>query len=311
MLTILYSESDFLLEKAFQQARSRLMQGKENNFTCDVYEGKEASAGAILQGGQNISLFSKERLVVVKRAENLKKEELEQLEGFFKTHPQTETQYIFLVGKVDRRQKVWQSLISIADFKEIQPPAKRVLPDWIEEEAQSQGVHLSPEASFLLLDYLGEDLGVLSLSLKRLSLAFPGKKIGREEVEGFIADVSTRSVFDLTEAMGKKEVRQCFRLLQKGLSSRDNFPLLVSMIYRHFKILLNLQGASFAEASEVGRVLRVPPFFLKDYQAQVRYFSKEKCRLILKSLYTMDRQFKTSAFPSEILVQNFVRQVVA
>ncbi|MBI1908929.1 MAG: DNA polymerase III subunit delta [Deltaproteobacteria bacterium] len=277
--------------------------------TVDAFDGKETKTDEIFRAGETVSLFASKRLIVIRHAEELRKEEMEKLLAYLpKANPATE--FIFLAGKIDKRQGFWQSLMKISRFEEIKPPFRREIPSWVMAEGKRFGLDLSFDTAVSLVGLVGEDLGVLSLSLERLSLSFPEKKkISQEELE-VLADISSKTVFDLTDALGQKEVGRCLKLLKKGLAARENFPLLVSMIYRHFKILLNLQELKGKESGEIGKILGIPPYFVKNYQDQSERFSKERCRMVLDLLFQTDRLFKTSSLPAEILAQNFIKGVV-
>ena len=305
MAILLISESPLLLERELEKIRG--------DSEPEFFEGKETTARQIIEGGESGSLFVKKRLVVIKRTGEMKKEEIEGLEAHFQRIKGKEAwaQYLLMTNKCDRRQKVWQSLLELCDCRELKTPSRNALPRWVMEEGRRQRLEVSPEAANLMIEFVGDDLGILSQTLARLELSSTdSKKIGRTEVESLVTDFSPRSVFDLTEAIGRKECSVCFGTLSKGFSGRESFPLVVSMMTRHFRILQNLQEAHGDSVGEVGRLFRIPPFFMQNYQDQARRFSKKKCREILKSLFQTDLIFKRSSLPAEILLQDFIRRAL-
>lgn len=310
MITLLVSESGFLLEQAYQRLKRDFFKG-EKQLGVDLFEGKELRAVDILEAGTTGSLFSSRRMIVVRRTEEIRKTEGEALlKGLSKLG--SETALLFLAGKVDKRQNFWQGLIEKSQFQELKPPSRRELPLWVSEESRRLGVPLSPECPQLLVDLVGEDLGVLSLSLERLTLAMPEKKrFEPADLETVVADVSSKTIFELIESIGQRNLSHSLKLLKKGLSERDNFPLAVAMIYRHFKILLNLYEMKGKESAEIGRLLGIPPYFVKNYQEQSRRFDRKKCVSILDQLFQADRLFKTSSLPAEILMTGFVRRAIS
>ncbi|MDO8461266.1 MAG: DNA polymerase III subunit delta [Deltaproteobacteria bacterium] len=318
MITLLVSESGFLLERAYQRLKEDFFKG-EKQSGVDIFEGKEVRAVEILEAGTTGSLFSSKRMIVIRRTEEIRKAEAEALlKDMFtlsdKSHGpklDSETAVVFLAGKIDKRQNFWKELIEKSQFHELKPPLRRDLPFWVAEESRRLGVPLSPECPQLLVDLVGEDLGVLSLSLERLALAMPEKKrFEATDLETVVADVSSRTIFDLIESIGQRNLSHSLKLLKKGLSQRDNFPLAVAMIYRHFKILLNLYEMKGKESGEIGRLLGIPPYFVRNYQEQSRKFDRKKCVSILDQLFQADRLFKTSSLPAEILMTGFVRRAI-
>lgn len=307
MIVILTSESPFLLDRELDRIKTKLSSREGETFEFEFLEGKESTASAILQAGGTGSLFATKRLLVVRRAEEIKKDELEALAKHFAqgTDPNN---YLFLASKIDKRIGAWKELIAASDFRELKNPKSYEMPAWIQGEARRLGKTLRQEQAELLLDLVGEDLGLLSMTLEKLILASPESPvIDLKQTEGLVADVSTQTIFELTAAMGRKDMTHCFRILKKNFSTRDKLPLLVSMIYRHFRILLNFHEAGPREG-EVAKLFKIPPFFMKDYQSQRRSFSKARCLKMIEDLYKMDRSFKTSAIPAETLIQSFLRE---
>mgnify|MGYP001111179809 CR=1 FL=1 len=155
------------------------------------------------------------------------------------------------------------------------------------------------------LEFLGStDRRMFEVLRERHSLA--------PEVEELITGVSSHSIWDLTEAIEREDAAVYLDILKylfiNGVKPSFIIGTLISYYHKIYtaKFLMKHRFT----IPDIGKVLQQPSFFLNKFIAQVRNFSDFKIQEVLKLIYRLDYESKTSGEESaRISLQNFIFQV--
>ena len=95
------------------------------------------------------------------------------------------------------------------------------------------------------------------------------------------------------------------------LGGGQNEIATLALVKRHIKILFHLkraqkQGYPFGQ---LGKVIGVPQFFVKEYVGQVKNWSETKLENTVELLKTTDMALKVSPISSSIWLENFIIKV--
>jgi len=212
-----------------------------------------------------------------------------------------EGEILFVAESVDRRLRFWQKAAAVAQWQELKPPFPRDLPRWIAEEGKALGVRIAPEAASWLASRLGSEPGLLVSAIeKALLFVGTGGEVKVSDLEGVVDSFAWKDLFELTRAIGTRQCERAFRLLRQMLLSGEASVGILALVARHFRLLWRVK--------ETGE--GVPPYFLKDYQAQAQGFSEKSLSEILERLFQTDWRLKSEKISDTILLEGLVWELI-
>ena len=297
MIYALIGQETLLVRQALERLLSERIPSTAREFNFDTFEGREVEVQKLMQVAQTLPVLASQRVILVRNADDLKKGEMDRLESVLPEIPKT-TDLIFVAEKADRRLKFWQRLGEIGKVQEFKPLYPREVPPWIQGEARSGGFSVDPDAAQWMVSALGTDLSLIHSTLEKLYLLKGGeKKISLADVESCVTAFSWKSVFDLTEAVGRRDLRQALTLFKRMFSAGESPIALLALLARHFRILIKVKE---------GETRGIPPFFLKDYQRQAGTFRREELNEKNEKIFQTDWALKSSPLSPSILFERLL-----
>ncbi len=290
----------------------RAVLGDEANVSVFNYDGlaaKSAGAHGILDAARTMPMFGDKRLVQVADAHELPSDELNALLPYVKD-PSPHTVLLLVGEKADMRMKFFGTLKKSAGVVHRYESLKeRQAPAWVSAEARRQGVALEAGAAELIADAVGVDMGQLASALERLSLfAGEGERVSRRQVEDLLAQTRHRSIFELTNAVGRGDRREAMLVLRQMQQAREPALRIVAMLSRHLRQLWTAQEMSTGGAGQqaIAERLGIHPFFIKDLLAQAWRFKKGQLERTHRALFVADRTLKSSRLSDAIVMDRLV-----
>jgi len=127
-------------------------------------------------------------------------------------------------------------------------------------------------------------------------------------VEEAVADTHQRDVFDLTDAVGRKQLSRALSYLHNLIQNGQPPPLILHMLARHFRILAKAKeiAGRAADRGEMARYMGVNPYFAGGYIEQSKNFSKSEIRGSFAILHRCDREVKSSRLPRERIIERAI-----
>ena len=137
--------------------------------------------------------------------------------------------------------------------------------------------------------------------------------IDLKDVETVLSDTSQKSIFDLTNAVGSRDLSRAEDRLLNLIRNNENPVVVVNMLARHWRLLLkakelmkNRAGSERDLASQLG----VHPFFVKEYISQSKRFTTKALAEGLKMLWRSDVSVKSSRLPKEAVLHKLVIELI-
>ncbi len=302
MIFAIIGEEFLLVKRSLDKLLAQRVSETTRDFNFDIFEGGELQAKSVIEAMQTLPMMAERRVILIKNAHELKKSEMEILETFLdKTFPSQSSEgndLIFVAAKSDSRFLFWQKLLKVAKVREYKPLDVREAPRWILEEAKLSGYTISQEAAEWMSEALGPSLAAIHSSLEKLYLLVGEKKeISLTDVESCITASSWKNIFDLTDAVGQKNLSQALILFQKMNEAGESPIACLALLARHFRILNKVKEGDSAS---------VPYRFLKDYQRQAQSLSFENLVKKRQALFQADWDLKSSPLKSEIIFEKLI-----
>jgi len=190
-----------------------------------------------------------------------------------------------------------------------QPPQARDLPRWITGRARRKGGEITRQAAETLAAYVGADLRLLDQELEKLLTYVAGARpVNEEDVRLLVSAVQQANIFEMVDALGRRDGRRATELLHRLLEAGDHPLALLGMIVRQFRILLQVKDLSERGLGPdpIARQLKLHPFVVKKAFRQAHNFSLAQLETILRQLLEVDVAIKTGQRDPVLALDLFV-----
>lgn len=262
-------EERLLVDEAVHTIRDTAVQARARDFNLDVYNAKDTPIAKVLDAAQTLPAFAPLRVVIAKEAERYAGEDAAQLQKYIEKPSPTTVLILVASEKFDARTKAYKALEKAGATMRFVHPTEREMPRVIEARAKKLGVSVEPEAIRGLVDAVGTDVGLMISALEKLLLYIgpgAGKLICRADVEEVVMPAKEESIFELSDAVGSRDVARALGLLTSMLELSRAHPLaLLGLLAGHWRRLSMARSIldSGAPRDEVQVALpRMPPFVI-------------------------------------------------
>lgn len=302
---VLHGPDEFTCRAQVQAMRAQMGDPGTADLNISVFDDKSASAAEILAAAQAIPFLGEKRLVIVggllswltrRGAGKAAKDELTVLaEGLTELPPWARVVFVESVTLPDSHPILKLAKTVPGGFHKTFD-APRNPTRWIVEHARSAyGAEIEPAAAAALAAVTGDDLHAADSELSKLAVYTGGERpISEADVALLTPYVAEVSIFEMVDALGRRDGATAVRLLHRLLADGEPLPIF-GMIIRQFRLLimarefLNEGGAP----RQAGSALGVHPFVGEKVAAQAKVFTQEQLEAIYRHLLDTDLAIKT------------------
>lgn len=220
----LTGDESYYIDKVSDYIENNVLDESAKDFNQIIFYGGQTSMDDIISAAKGYPLSSDYKVVIVKEAQNIKKEkdkdkkEKDAWENlyYYLQKPQKSTILVFCFkyGTPDKRLK-W--------FKEIEKSGvilvSNKIPDydivkWINAYIKSNEIEMDGKAVELLSNSLGTDLTKIINELDKLLITLPAgsRKITEEHIERYVGISKDFNVFELQAALTQKDALKSNRI---------------------------------------------------------------------------------------------------
>ena len=261
----------------------------EKGFNQMVLYGRDISVDDIVSNAKRFPMMAEKQVIIVKEAQDLSRT-IENLLAYAQNpQPTTILVLCYKYKTLDKRKKLVKAIAETGVIFESKKLYENQVPDWIKRVLAGKGYTITPKAAQMLVEFLGTDLSKVNNELEKLQLILkPGEQITPQIIEENIGISKDFNNFELQNAIGAKDIKKAFAIIQYFAQNPKNNPLLmtVALLYSFFTKLLKYHALS--NKREAAKVLGVNPYFVKDYQTAARNYPMKKVSAIIGVLKEID-----------------------
>ncbi|MGE4545909.1 MAG: DNA polymerase III subunit delta [Pedobacter sp.] len=312
-LLFLYGEETFFIERILREIIEQTVPLEARDFNLQVFHGKDCRATTVLDSACTLPAFSPVRVVVVRDAQNLPAAELEQFLSYL-NNPVPETILVFTGDKVDGRRKFYQVFKNTGVLVEFKKLYDNQIPTFVKEQAEDAGISFTEDALTLFCKRVGSNLQEINGELSKLCNYLGERNVAEpRDVLAVVTDSRVDSVFELSDALGKKDVGEALRLLHRLLAEGVAPLLILAMITRHFRQLWKAHELlrQRVPEKEMARRIGINPYFLNGILVQARRIPSDNFRGVFESLLEVDLALKSSGSPPAAVLESLVLRLAA
>lgn len=166
-------------------------------------DGERAELSEVLDELRSYAMFGGAKLVVVRNADEFVSRFREPLERYLQS-PSDSATLVLRLGSFPGNTRIAKLMAKVGVVDKCEPPGRGQLPAWITHRAKTvHNLPLAADASKLLADLIGDDMGKLDNELARLALSSDGKKpLTAAAMAGTVAFQREQQMWDMTNAIG-------------------------------------------------------------------------------------------------------------
>ncbi len=308
----LMGEEPFFIDTISNELENTILDEAERSFNQVVLYGSDVSVNDIMSQARAFPMMSDYLVVIVKEAQNV--DNIDSLADYIEKIPPTTILVInYKYKKLDKRR----ALAKYIDKKGVLFESKKLydnnIPEWITKYLAAKKYNITPKATQMIADFLGNDLHRVRNELEKLMVALPpSKRIDDADVEYNVGISKDFNVFELQKAIGSKDLPKANRIINYfGDNPKENpIFMVISVLYGYYTKLLKLHFSKDKNKSTVATMLGVNPFFVNDYFEAVRNYSWTDCMNCIEVLREFDLKSKGYNSTSDISQKELYREML-
>jgi len=302
----LHGDEPFYIDRISSYIEEHTLTEEEKAFNLHVIYGKDTDKLSLISLASRFPMVAQRQVVIVREAQEMKnlvpkkgdEEKTDKdalLDYILKPSPTTVLVFCHKYKSVDGRSRLAKAAQKNAVLFESKKMYDDKLPDWITNFVHAKKYHISPAASVLLAEYLGNDLSKISGEIDKLMLNLkPEMQITPEHIETYIGISKDYNVFELQNAFIKKDVLKANRIAKYfAANSRDNpFVVTLGTLYSFFSKILIYHSLKDKTRENVASSLGINPYFISQYESAARNYPLHKTRSVISHLREYDVRSK-------------------
>ncbi len=291
----LMGEEPYFIDKLSDFIEDSVLSEDEKSFNQTVFYGHDVSIEDIVSTAKRYPMMAERQVVVVKEAQHLLKN-IDKLENYAENPmPSTILVFCYKYKTLDKRKKVSKLIEKNGLVFESKKLYENKVAEWIVKVLRTKDFTIEPKAAAMLVEFLGTDLSKINNELDKLKIVLPaGSCISPKDIEVNIGFSKDFNIFELRKAIGDRNQLKAFKIAQNFAENPKEYPMVVttSLLFSFFVQLLQYHGLKDKNPKNVASVLKVNPFFLKDYDVALRNYPMRKVSAIVGTLRQIDIKSK-------------------
>lgn len=297
-LYFFYGEEEFFIDKLTHQLENTVLSEAEKSFNQSVLYGKDITVQQLIETCRRLPMMSERQVVIVREAQTftIRANEEDALLSYLK-HPTASTILVmaYKYGKPDARKKVYKEWLAKATSFESKKLYENQVGAWITKQVTALGHRINADAAELLVEFTGNDLATISNELSKLVInRDPKDTISGNDIEKSVGMLKEFSVFELNNAIAYKQTAKAYRIANYFSANPKSAPMVmvVGTLFGFFTKVLITSANKGKQDKDLASLLKVNPFFVKDYKAAVQHYSSQKLEQIFYLLQEFDLRSK-------------------
>lgn len=292
---LLMGDEPYFIDQIVNYIAENALSETDKAFNQTVLFGEDVEVGTVDNAARRFPMMAPRQVLIVKEAQKVKK--LTELSHYAKAPLQSTVLVLAHKYKaVAKNTKLYKAIQKNGKVLEAKKLYDNQIPPWIEDYLTAKKYKIAPQASAMLAEQIGTELGKLSNELDKLCLILPpGSLISSEDIERNIGISKEYNNFELQKAVGKKDIVKANRIISffaKNQKDHHIIPTIATLFSFFHKLLLFHYLPDKNNRQTIAATLKINPYFATEYQAAARIYPKAKVFRIVSFLREYDLKSK-------------------
>lgn len=305
-------DDSFGIDEAFKLLEQKVSPLLTSDFDREVFYAEGKNLVDILNSASAFPFGSSKKLVIVKESEKIKDKKA--LISYAASPPDFAVIVFLHYGKISNPDtQVYTSLINSGYLYEAKELRGKNLAAWIIENAESKGKNFSGDDAQLLIDIAGENRNLLEAQLEKI-ITFLGaeKEINHKVITEVTSSLKEYSIFDLQNAVAKKEKRNALKIVLKLLDSGIEPTFIIFMLNKFFMGLSRINEIKEQKLNvyAAARLVGTHYFYYDNYLKARAVYSDKNLFNAAKALFKAELLTKTTSSDSKNVLAILIAEII-
>lgn len=291
----LMGEEPYYIDKLTEFIEQNVLEEHERDFNQSILYGRDVTMEDVIGTAKRFPMMADRQVVVVREAQELSRT-IDKLEAYAENpQPTTVLVFAYKYKTLDKRKKITKLLDKAGVVFESKKLYENQVGDWIKRVLSGQGYSIDNKAVAMLVEFLGTDLSKINNELDKLKIILPkGHTFTPNDIEENIGFSKDFNNFELRKAIGEKNQVKAYQIIDYFAQNPKDNPLVVTtgLVFGFFSQLLQYHGLKDKSQMNAAKILKVNPYFVKDYEVAFRNYPMKKVSAIVSALRTIDVKSK-------------------
>lgn len=287
-------EEDYFIDQLTEAIEANVLNETEKSFNQTILYGKDATAQIVIETCRRLPMMSERQLVIVKEAQSFK--DIDGILSYVKNPVKSTVLAIaYKHGLPDKRKSFGKEIQKLAVYFESNPLRDYQMPAWIKSYIKSKGYKMEDDTVALLAEFTGTEISTVANEIDKLIINKPkGATITKEDIEKGVGVSKEYNSFELSNALAHKDVTKVHKIVNYFVANPKNgpMPLVLGTLQGFFSKVFVTAHNKLKSDHELAGVLKVNPYFVKDYKAAVAKYPNQKLEYIFHVLEEYDLRSK-------------------
>ncbi len=281
----LQGEEPFYIDMIADYIEKNALPEEQKGFNQMVMYGKDVDMVRIMSNAKRFPMMGDRQVVLVKEAQDIldfSNKTARQLLLNYLCNPLPATILVFCYKYKTVDKKLLNQLEKFAIVVTTKCLYDNQLPDWISRYVVAQGYTIQDKAVQMLANFVGNNLERLANEIEKVLINFREKKesveITPEIVQKFVGISKEYNVFELQKAIGVGDTVKANLIVNYFEANPKANPaiLIVAALFNFFSKLLILHASADKTERGLATILKINPFFVREYQIAARNYPPGK-----------------------------------
>lgn len=305
-VTTITGENDFLRQQQLDAVVSTfLAEPSHDHMAIERLDGEGASLEQLRDSVSGLSLFSEDKLVILRSGSALKA---------FAEAPQKvlqdiadNTDVVLLEPKLDKRTTYYKYLKKNTKFVQCDALDGRQLSQWITEVVKENAGTISSADSQLLVDRVGLDQQQLYSEITKLVAYNP--HITKDSIT-LLTDLSPQgTMFELLDAAFAGKPQKAMALYQAQRQQKLEPLAIVGMLAWQIHIVAVVQAGKGRDDSTIAKDAGINPYVVRKSRAVAQRLSQTQLKKLVQRLLKLDIDLKSKTLNPDDVVSQFILEL--
>lgn len=309
----LTGEEPYYIDQVSDFIEKNVLSEAEKGFNQTVFYGRDTDPMTVMEAARRFPMMANQQVVIVKEAQEWKN--LEALRKYLAAPSKTTILVInYKYKKIDGRTELAKALKKNALYFESKKIRDYQIPQWVDKYIRDHGYTITPQATQMLADFLGDDLSKVVNEVRKLFILVPkGTQITADHIEKNIGISKEYNPFELTTALGNRDILKANRIITYFAANPGSNPIQATtgILFSYFSRLFRYHFLANKSESEVMKQLKLSsPFIARKTIEEARRYTPTKLFEIIGMLREYDMKSKGLDTTGEVSQGDLYKEMI-
>lgn len=220
---------------------------------------------------------------------------------------------VFYENEVDKRLGLVDFIKKNGGLVEFPVQSTEELSSWVMKIFKSHQKVIDKNLAVKLVEYCDFKMTKLLFEIDKIVLYLDAReKITQDDIDFICTKSINVKVFDLTDAIAKKDGKRAFRLLNELIDSKESLSKIYIMIVRQLRQMLEakLLFGRYLDVAQIAQKLGVSAYIAKKIHGQSETFSTDFLKKAYEKCHKIDLDIKNGRITDRLAVETLIAELM-